>query len=225
MEFEAIAMPPKLTEFDSREQTRDRHLGEGTALYLPLIPTNTRSIDKLVDVNDDLREYSSLNQQPVAKIIGKLAHKAIQRWLFPDDQNFDRLLEITALNFGLVDENQRENALRTTRKLLARLQKHKIWVEIDSATVKHHEVPYTMEADQLIDSGKVDLIYQTDLGWKLVDFKLTQINDIDQLNVEIKKHHHQMARYRSAMQKLLTDDIHAQLCFLDCMGQVKIINQ
>ena len=223
-ESEAIELSTKRIGLARKDQNLDLHLGEGIAIYQPLISTNIRSINKFEDDTDEPQGTSTVRQPPDERIIGILVHKAIQRWIFPGDQDFYRVLEITAINHGLVDATRKANVLQTAGELLERLKKHDLWIEIESALEKHHEVPYIWSDNQYIDSGQVDLLYRTELGWKLVDFKVDTIIDFDHLNDAIKKHDHQMARYKSALQILLKGELQVQLCFLDCMGDVKLIN-
>lgn len=158
-----------------------------------------------------------------AAAVGRMVHAAIERWLFPEDVRLDALLETTALNEGLVDPQQRQQAIRETKKLLARLQDHPLWAEINGAQERHHEVPYTWRAaGEKTDSGKIDLLFRIGGNWQLVDFKTDELGDEGALERAVAEHRPQIERYARAIWRLLRCEPAATFCFLDYQGHVHL---
>jgi ATP-dependent exoDNAse (exonuclease V) beta subunit len=191
------------------ETQSDQHLGQGTAIYLPL-------------------RYESLahpeeEHHPIARAIGILTHKAIQRWLYPGNQSLDRLLETTALENQLIDDAVRANAIQATKVLLERFRQHSLWAEINSSQEKHHEVSIVRKHGQRMVYRKIDLIYRNQKGWYLVDFKTDKLADISKLQSAIGKHKIQVQGYKHALQESMGIDVHSRLCFLDYMSQVELV--
>jgi len=52
------------------------------------------------------------------------------------------------------------------------LQHHPLWQEIDQASERYQEVPYTrLAAKNRVNTGYIDLLYRSADGWQIVDFK------------------------------------------------------
>jgi ATP-dependent exoDNAse (exonuclease V) beta subunit len=60
-------------------------------------------------------------------------------------------------------------------------------------------------------------------AWRLIDFKTDEIRDDDDLANALEEHHLQVRRYAEAVQQLLGETPQASLCFLDAMGEVKVV--
>lgn len=190
------------------ETLTDQHLGQGTALYLPLGFETTAQPEE--------------DQHPIARTIGTMTHRAIQRWLFPGDEGLDRLLETAAYENQLIDDAVRSNAIQATKALLERFKKHYLWTEINSSQEKHHEVSFVRKLSHRNIYGKIDLVYRNQQGWHLVDFKVDKLDDNAQLQAATEKHKNQIQSYKHALQESLENEVYARLCFLDYMGQVEL---
>jgi ATP-dependent exoDNAse (exonuclease V) beta subunit len=143
----------------------------------------------------------------------------------PCDQALDGLLETVALREGLVDPRQRSGAMRAAKKLLERLRTHTLCAEIDGAAERYHELPYIRPLpDRRSTSGIIDLLYRSDGGWVLVDFKINELRDGEMLSRAIERYRPQIHRYTRAAQALLGAPIKAELCFLDYMGEIRIVS-
>jgi ATP-dependent exoDNAse (exonuclease V) beta subunit len=155
-------------------------------------------------------------------VVGLMAHRAIEAWLFPGDARLPRELESVALAEGLVDRRQREAAVAEASVLLGRLRAHPLWEEISSADERHHEVPYTRSlGERSVDSGVIDLLYRKGSEWHLVDFKVDEIRDQHALEEAIVHYRPQVERYRLGVRALLGLETEARLVFLDCMGEAR----
>jgi ATP-dependent exoDNAse (exonuclease V) beta subunit len=161
---------------------------------------------------------------PPAAVVGSLVHSAIGVWLFPGDPELTPLLESEALSAGLVEPGQRARALREAGKLLERLRVHELYAEISAAEERYHEIPYSRPHPSWgSDSGRIDLLYRVNNVWHLMDFKSDEIRDEDDFAKALDEHRPQIGRYTAAVQQLWGETPQAALCFLDAMGEVKIV--
>ncbi len=153
-----------------------------------------------------------------------MVHKALERWLFPGQKGFEELMESVSLKEGLVDPGQRRRAARQAQKLLKRFAGHDLKEEIESAERRYHELPYTcLTPSGLPDSGVIDLLYRVDGEWKLLDFKADELRDQAALEQALAEYGPQLQRYRRAARALLGVAPSAALCFLDCMGELRVV--
>lgn len=157
------------------------------------------------------------------KIVGKLIHKAIQRWLFPGDPRLIRLLAAEAFNIGIATEKQRMNAIHQTTELLERLHQHPIWEEIETALERHHELPYSKMVDDNAETGYLDILYRTSAGWQIVDFKTDSIRTAEKRADLVDKYSSQMRKYATAVETLMGQKAQTRICFLDDQGKVELV--
>jgi ATP-dependent helicase/nuclease subunit A len=208
----------------SVEQTKWPH-SQARPLFKPLVLKPAERLDAGLD-EEPRRDWRATGARlhPPAAVVGLMVHKALERWLFPGDEGCQALLESVALAEGLVDPAQRRRAVRGAEKLLGRFAAHPLRQEIEQAPERHHELPYTYSTPSgLADSGVIDLLYRLEGGWKLVDFKADELRDEAGLGAAVDEYGPQMRRYRQATRALLGVDPTAVLCFLDCMGEVRVV--
>jgi len=162
---------------------------------------------------------------PPAAVIGSMVHKAIECWLFPGDESFDKLLSTVALGAGLVDQHQQAEALAQARKLLGRLREHPLWAEVSASEGRYHEVPYSRPLPGgRVDAGVIDLLYRQGSEWVLVDFKIDELKDDAEAEAATGEYRRQMERYTQVARLLLGAAVSPRLCYLDCRGEVRIIS-
>lgn len=171
------------------------------------------------------RRATGAHLRPPAEALGLLVHRAIQRWVFPGSSALPGLLEAAALEAGLADPLQRAEAVRLAEMLLARLRQHPLWLEIDQAAERRHEVPFArLTAAGRFDTGYIDLLYRSAEGgsppWQIVDFKTDSLRSADARQAALEQHRRQMRRYAQAALHLLGEPARVRVCFLDDDGQV-----
>jgi ATP-dependent exoDNAse (exonuclease V) beta subunit len=194
-------------------------------LYKHLDPGRGDELDPELE-DEPSRDWRATGERvhPPAAVVGVMVHKALERWLFPGDQAFGRLLESVALNEGLVETSQRKRAIRLAHKLLERFKGHSLYEEIEVATDRHHEIPYTRAiSNAWSDSGVIDLLYRVNGQWKLIDFKVDEVRNEESLEEAMNSYRPQIRRYVQAARDLLGTEVAPALCFLDCMGKVSLI--
>jgi ATP-dependent exoDNAse (exonuclease V) beta subunit len=130
------------------------------------------------------------------------------------------LLESLALDAGLARSEQRIEAVRRVRELVARFCAHPLRAEIDSADDRHHEVPYSRMSGDHAETGYIDLLYRKGDVWGVVDFKTDSIRSVAEGQELIGTYTKQLRRYAGAVRELIGQDASLSLCFLDDEGRV-----
>ncbi len=153
-----------------------------------------------------------------AWLVGRLVHEAIRRWHFSDD-DFENFLRPFALESGLTDEAEIHTAIQESRQLVGRLRAHPLFAELNSAE-RHHEVRYDLPEGR----GIMDLLYRTDAGWFIIDFKTDEARSDAETQSAISQngYDHQVARYAEAISNQLKVQAKTRLVFLNVNGEVKI---
>ena len=152
-----------------------------------------------------------------------MVHKAIELWLFPGDSRLIPMLEAAALDAGLASSEERIEAIRRVRELLERFRQHPLWEEINSASERYHEIPYSRLSENRPETGYMDVLYHTSGGWQVVDFKTDSIRSDRERDHLAAGYAKQMRRYASAVQALLGQPAEIRICFLDDNGKVVVV--
>jgi ATP-dependent helicase/nuclease subunit A len=223
------APPPVLAAID---ELPDWPESESAPLWAPATSTHEAPSDaagaasRHEDLRDDEPERdwrATGGRRAPPEVIGRLVHRAIERWRFPGDAGFEALVRAEAFREKLVDRQQREQALHRVASLLGRFRRHAMWSEIDGADARHHEVPFTAPShDRGANerSGVIDLLYRTGDAWHVVDFKTDTIRGEDALAGDRAQYAAQVQWYARSVHRLLGVEATATLCFLDRDGEV-----
>ena len=196
-------------------------------LYKPLVVAPDPYVE--LDDQENSKEYEGRSWRSLgsdyapAVVVGNLVHKAIQRWVFPSDENYDRLMQALLVKEGIVDEAQAKLVLAETDELLSRFTRSDLYKEILHAEQTLHETPYIIEFAH-VESGVIDLLYFKDGHWILVDFKTDEIASKEQLDEVVRQYLPQVTRYQHAASKLLSSSVNARLCFLNYEESLKLVD-
>jgi ATP-dependent helicase/nuclease subunit A len=194
-------------------------------LYRPLLQPARKHLADPDSEEDDLmlRDWRATGTKHApALAVGVMVHRALQRWLFPGDEGYEALMRETAIREGLAHPTQRRAAVRETNKLLERFMSHELWAEIASAEIRRHEIPYSVKlAGGKVDMGVIDLLYKTELGWWMVDFKTDELRDEGEFLEKKNEYLPAMERYKQALQTILHETPVVILCFLSYKGSVR----
>jgi len=108
----------------------------------------------------------------------------------------ENFLKPFALESGLTDPKEIHAAIQESRRLLERLRAHPLFKELDSAE-RHHEIPYFLSNER----GVIDLLYCTDAGWFIIDFKTDEVHNESEARSTINREEYdrQVARYAQAI--------------------------
>ena len=151
-------------------------------------------------------------------VVGALVHKALARWLFPDDARFYDWVEALSKGYGVTDKDALGYAISNVTNSLIRFQSSQLYHDMVEAEVRMTEVPYTIINDEgQIEYGIVDALYKTvDDVWYVVEYKTDYVRNADALQILLveKDYVRQMERYLHAVGRFLTKHPYPILCFL-----------
>jgi ATP-dependent helicase/nuclease subunit A len=149
-----------------------------------------------------------------AWVVGTLIHQAIRYWRFPGD-DFQAFIRPFALEAGLTDPKEIRATIHTVERLLERFRAHPLWSEINAAE-RYHEVAYSIPGDR----GIIDLLYRTEAGWVLADFKTDQLRSEAEMwdVIEREGYDGQVKRYAEAVMTQLGQCPRTFLVFLQVGG-------
>ncbi len=192
-------------------------------IYAPISVEDLGGFDDVPELERDWRA-TGIRQHAPGVVVGAMVHEIIRRWMFPKSAVRQELLEAIALELGLIEPRQRERAMDEAESLLDRFERHPIFVELKSATERHHEVQYTRPQGKAgSESGRIDVLYKIDGGWKILDFKIDELRNERDLEKAVERHRTQVVRYQNSVRQLLRVEADTSLCFLDCQGEVVLV--
>jgi ATP-dependent helicase/nuclease subunit A len=205
-------------------QARSPHVSD---LLGPLAPPPFAADDKTRARESDppqrVWRIVSKTERPRAPswLVGRLVHEAICYWHFPDE-TFDAFLYPFALESGLTDEVEIHAAIHESRRMLERLHAHPLFKELDSAD-RHHEIHYNLPDER----GIIDLLYRTNSGLCIIDFKTDEINSEEEARETIRRagYDHQVARYARAIENQLKAKAKTRLVFLNVKDSIAIFDE
>ncbi len=198
-------------------------------LLAPLIPAGVVT-DADTQVAEREPQRSVWRVVPVDKtprvpgwVAGSLVHKSLERWLFPDDAGFYDWAEALLRSYGVTDEASLSYGVRNGARILLRFQSSNLYDQIMSAQTRLYEVPYTvMNSAGQIEYGTIDLLYKWGDQWHLVEYKTDYVRDADALRALLldTDYVEQMRRYIEAVEHLLGEHPHPDMCFLNVAGSI-----
>jgi len=156
-------------------------------------------------------------------VVGSLVHEALAAWRFPDD-TFERWAKARARGYGITDIRQLDDAARKSQGLLQRFRAHALFIEMDSAQRRLHEVPYSLMRDGHVESGVMDALYLRDDTWTIVEFKTDEVRDEAEFTALLdgQGYRKQAKRYVEAAEHLLGQQPRLTLCMLNFGGKVEL---
>lgn len=151
-----------------------------------------------------------------AWVVGSIVHEALALWRFPG-AGFDAWVTARAREYGITDSQQLGHAQAETARLLHRFQQHPLFQEIAAAQQRRHEIPYSYQQDGVMETGFIDLLYQVNGVWTVVDFKTDRVGDKMTLQrlLATTDYVQQVRGYGTAVQHLLGVTPNLKLYFLN----------
>jgi len=205
------------------------------SIPLPLVkPISAREehIDQRAEDRDRIPPQRVWQVVPTVKrprapawVIGSIVHEALGAWRFPNDR-FAEWAEARAREYGITDRQQLRHASRESQRLLARFQAHPLFQEMDGATRRLHEVPYSIPApDGDTENGIMDALYMRDGVWTIVEFKTDAVRNQTEFERILDETDYliQTQRYVNAAEQLLGQRPRALLCMLNYSGTVSAV--
>lgn len=196
-----------------------------TALYKPVEGFGELDQTEESEHNQNIQSWraTQIDSQIAGNILGAIVHKALQRWLFPSDSALDALLEAEALRAGLATEMNRHEIAARARTLLTRFREHSLWDEINETQERYSELPYSYLINDKPENRIIDLLYKTESGWQIIDFKTDSIHSYEQKEYLYRIYSAQVRRYKAIIQSKLCSSVKATICFLDDRGKVSVV--
>ena len=217
-----VPSAPQPDPTSQTESPRESDLLEPLVLASPLAEEKLRAreSDPPQRVWRIVSNASRKTPRAPAWLVGRLVHEAIRRWHFPDE-HFESFLRPFALESGLTDPKEIHAAIQESRRLLERLRAHPFFKELDSAE-RHHEVRYDLPDER----GIMDLLYRTDAGWFIIDFKTDEMRSESEAQSAISQNGYdrQVARYAQAIGDQLKVQAKTRLVFLNVKDSIAIFD-
>jgi ATP-dependent helicase/nuclease subunit A len=192
-------------------------------LYSPITLQEKERLDEEDIQGEDLlaRNWRATGKKiyTPARVIGTIAHRALQNWIFPDSTQFNPFITTIARREGIVNPDQLSEVFGEVGKLLQRFQDHPLFEEITDSSVRFHEMPYTYKND----TGILDLLYLKKNLWKIVDYKTDELADKESLDQAIDVYRTQLIRYKNAVNTILKVNSSASICFLNYKNCITLI--
>lgn len=217
--------PPEPTIEPERIPAPDWPVGSETPLVRRLQQVPAERTDPKIDEEPDRSwRATAVRAYAPAAAVGRILHAAVARRVKSGEPEARSLLEAAALQEGLIDPKQRHKAVEEADIYLKRLQDHPLWLELMRADHAFHELPYTWQApDGTPESGKIDLLYQVDGIWQLLDFKTDEVRPGTEIAQDVHdRYSAQLKRYRKAASALLGQPVMAKLVFLNYHEGVQV---
>jgi ATP-dependent helicase/nuclease subunit A len=206
---------------------------EGTSLPPPLLEPVAHGQER---VDDTVAEQERIPPQrvwrvvpaekrphPPSWVIGSVVHEALAAWRFPNGE-YERWAGARVRGYGVTDRGQLADAIAASRRLLLRFQAHPLCQQMEQASRRLHEVPYSVTVDGQVESGIIDALYLQGGTWTIVEFKTDHVRDearFRELLAE-KDYEAQARRYVAAMERLLGRRPQCVLCMLNWAGRVRV---
>ena len=171
-------------------------------------------------------QQKKVTDHTAALTVGKLVHKGIELWRFPDEKGPGPVLEEAFRKILLLTDNldpaKRQTVLEKAEMLLSRFRDSKERLEIGSAEKRWHEIPFSFTKWNYTVNGVIDLLIKTGEGYAVIDFKTDELKSYDDLKEAVDRHSRQLEEYRKALSVTLGEDPRCYICFLDYCGKVSL---
>jgi ATP-dependent helicase/nuclease subunit A len=154
-------------------------------------------------------------------LVGNLVHQALADWslLSQGERGLQEGLTAIARSLGVQQPAQAEDAARRARRLLNSLIRSPLYKQIDQARTRLHEIPFTLHTGSELLHGAVDLLFEDDQGWHLLDWKSEWIPP-GEAGTKAQEFLPQLATYRLAVTRILGLHPQTGVCLLADNGTV-----
>lgn len=144
-----------------------------------------------------------MNEQPMlAYVVGNVVHRALKVSLLPSETSRERFeygLKTYTWEHGVIEPYQHEYVVAEARRLLQQYEKGRLGKMLQQASSIHREYEFTYQHGSYIIHGIIDLLFQYEGKWHVLDFKT---NRISTQNVErfSQRFYYQMGAYAQAVE-------------------------
>ena len=156
--------------------------------------------------------------------VGKMVHKGIEIWQFPDGENKNPFLESALdkilLQSDRLSESEQKAALDKAKLLLMRFRNSDFYSRCENAEMRLHEQPFSLPVKNYSVNGVIDLLMKEKGRYTIVDFKTDGLKTLSELTEAVNRHSRQLNGYRRAVRMTLGAEPQVLICFLDYCGKV-----
>ncbi|PKN87931.1 MAG: hypothetical protein CVU46_02560 [Chloroflexi bacterium HGW-Chloroflexi-8] len=211
----AVDVQTQMVEIQSQKENISQQPVQSFGSLIQPLPTEPKA---------QPREILILQRNALQPAIGKLLHLALQAWRFPKTDLEMQFLNRAALEYGLTDGESIRKAVDHVNSMLQRLQSHPVFLEIDEAMERYHEVPYAILDEEESQTGRLDILYRTETGWKIVDFKTDRLERLDEISTDkMEQYKTQLKRYVKAVEEQTGEKPEARICFLNIGKKIEML--
>ena len=173
------------------------------------------------------RSFESKREEHTAALtVGKLVHKGMELWRFPESSDLNDPVLANAFKKILMcsdslDEGEQRAVQEKAVGLLNRFRNSDVFLKIDRAAERRHELPFSYTGKNFTVNGVIDLLMKDSSGkYSIIDFKTDELKSESDLAKAIDNHRMQIEKYRKALNITLGAEAHCDICFLDYCGKV-----
>lgn len=173
----------------------------------------TDSLIPLVESENDLFDDS---ENTIGTVIGNLVHKALEMWLFPDNEHLEPMLRKMLFNHMNLSVLEKDTIITHTVELLDHFKHSDIYTEISNADKHWEELPFSVHGK----NGYIDKLARYGDKYTIYDYKTDLIEspaDIDEIMETYTK---QILEYKSVVDQLMGINTDCKLVFLNYYGKV-----
>ncbi len=194
-----------------------------------ILPADT-GLDIEKGTDQEIRRVVSTADRPTAPawMVGKVVHRALEKWKFPDDGETEFISWSVAVfgNLGLSGEKEIRDGCRRVITNLERFQNSDLYQRMKGADRLYHETSFSLPRDDegpLI--GVIDALFLEEEKWVLVEFKTDRISNKEAFKRlwKEKDYQTQVEGYLKAAETLLGRHPEPVLCFLNYEKRVHLV--
>lgn len=118
------------------------------------------------------------------RLIGDIVHKVLGMekplgwWQFPDERDhLNQVLRSYAWQLGVVVSRQQQIAISEARRLLDRFTRSDAYRWLSLAQTLYREIPFVYRSDKRIIHGVLDVLFQSNGSWTIIDYKTSYVRD------------------------------------------------
>lgn len=144
-----------------------------------------------------------MNEKPMlAYVVGNVVHRALKVGLLPSQTTRDQFeygLKTYTWEHGVIEPYQHEYVVAEARRLLQQYEKGRLGQMLQQAAPIHREYEFTYQHGNYIIHGIIDLLFQYEGKWHVLDFKTNRlvVQGIEQFS---QKFRYQMGAYAQAVE-------------------------
>ncbi len=161
-----------------------------------------------IAVEDDARDYY------IQRAVGQIVHRALRVGMLPSQtfavRELYEILKAYAWDEGITDQFTLVEVINRAMRLLRNFEENNILVGAERIL---REIPFILRTDTRIIHGQIDVLYQMDGRWAVLDYKTANIRP-NGVREHARRYHIQVGAYARAVERRLGQIPLVQLYYL-----------